>query len=294
MEFEFAVDGVRLSHPDKVLYPEQNVTKRVLAEYYESVAGVMLPHVVNRAISLLRCPSGRQSKCFFQRHANAGSPAELKEVRIEGFGDSEPFLYITNAKGLIALVQMGVLEIHPWGSRVDRPLRPDRIVFDLDPGEDVPFEDVIAAARDTRNRLLALGLKSFVKTTGGKGLHVVVPIARRPGWPDVKAFARSVADQLARDEPGRFLARVSKAERAGRIFVDYLRNDPTSTAVAPYSTRAREGATVATPLAWDELTPRLDPSTFNVLTVPKRLARLGGDPWADMLSLAQRLPSNAK
>jgi len=288
---EMAIDGVQLSHPDKILYPEQNVTKRVLAQYYEAIAESMLPHVVNRAISLVRCPSGRRSKCFFQRHAHAGSPSQLKEAHIDGVGDAEPYVYITNAKGLIALVQMGVLEIHPWGSRIDKPLRPDRIVFDLDPGEGVAFSDVVAAARDTRDRLSALGLESFVKTTGGKGLHVVVPVARRWSWAEVKGFAKRMADLMARDEPGRFIARASKAERRGRIFVDYLRNDPTSTAVAPYSTRSREGATVATPLAWDELNPRLDPRKFNVTTVPRRVAKLGSDPWAGMLKLSQTLPA---
>src|SRR6516225_604966 len=154
---DFAIEGVRLSHPDKVLYPEQNVTKRVLAEYYDAVADVMLPHIRSRPISLVRCPSGRQSKCFFQRHVHAGSPSDLKEIPIEGFGDAEPYVYIADAKGLIALVQMGVLEIHPWGSRIDKPMNPDRIVFDLDPGEDLAFKDVIVAAKDIRERLSGMG-----------------------------------------------------------------------------------------------------------------------------------------
>lgn len=290
---EFAIDGVQLSHPEKVLFPELGITKRALAEYYDAVSHAMLPHIADRAISLLRCPAGRQTKCFFQRHPHPGSPPDLKEIRIEGLGDAEPYVYISNVTGLIALVQMGVLEIHPWGSRVDKPMKPDRIVFDFDPDEALPFRDVVAAARETRERLLALGLKSFVKTTGGKGLHVVVPIARRAGWTEVKAFAKSLAGAMVRDDPRRYLARVSKAERQGRIFIDYLRNDPTSTAVAPYSTRARQGAPVATPLDWEELTPRFDPAKFNIETVPRRLARLKRDPWAEMLSLAQKLPAAA-
>jgi bifunctional non-homologous end joining protein LigD len=282
--------GVRLSSPEKVLYPEQGITKRALAEYYEAVADWMLPHVVNRPISLVRCPAGRAKKCFFQRHAGSGVPPQLSEVDIPGFEESGAYLYITDASGLMALVQMGVLEIHPWGSRVDKPERPDRIVFDLDPGAGLAFADVVRAAKDVHAFLRDLGLTSFLKTSGGKGLHVVVPIARRYTWPDTKGFAKRAADLMAANEPERFLTRISIAERRGKIFIDYLRNDPTSTAVGPYSTRAREGAPVATPLAWEELTPRLDPAAFNVSTIPKRLAKIHGDPWKDISKLAQKLP----
>jgi DNA ligase D len=282
------VDGVRLSHPEKVLYPEQGITKRALADYYRAVADWILPHVARRPISLVRCPAGRQKKCFFQRHAGSGVPTELDEIAIAGF--EEPYLYISDEPGLIALVQMGVLEIHPWGALIDRPDRPDRVIFDLDPGEGLGFADVMKAAREVRDALKRRDLQSFVKTTGGKGLHVVVPIARRHGWADVKSWAKTVANALAADAPQRYLTRIAKAERKGRIFIDYLRNDPTSTAVAPYSTRARAGAPVATPLHWDELTARLDPAAFTVATVPERLKRLKTDPWRDMPTLRQPLP----
>ena len=283
--------GVRLSHPEKVLYPEQGITKRALVEYYEAVADWMLPHVVSRPISLVRCPAGRAKKCFFQRHAGSGVPPQLFEVNISGFEDSGAYLYIKNISGLIALVQMGVLELHPWGSRVDNPMRPDRVIFDLDPGEGLAFGEVVKAARELRAFVADMGLVSFLKTTGGKGLHIVAPIARRYSWPEVKTFAKRIGEAMTARSPERYLTRISIAERRGKIFIDYLRNDPTSTAVGPYSTRAREGAPVATPLAWDELTPKLDPKAFDINSVPKRLAKLKSDPWEGIAKLAQKLPA---
>ena len=288
---EIEIAGVRLTSPDKVLYPEQGITKRDLAEYAIAVADWMLPHVARRPITLVRCPTGRQKKCFYQRHAGSGVPSELSEVEISGFEESGAYLYITDVKGLVALVQMGVLEIHPWNARADRPERPDRVIFDLDPGEGLAFGDVVAGAHEVRARLSDLGLVSFAKTTGGKGLHVVVPIERRHEWPDVKRFARSLAEAIAADAPTRYLTRISIAERRGRIFIDYLRNDPTSTAVAPYSTRSRVNAPVATPVTWDEVTPALDPARFTIRTVPERLRGLNADPWADIDRIRQRLPA---
>lgn len=289
---EIALKGVRLTSPDKVLYPEQGITKRELANYTCAVADYMLPHVARRPISLVRCPAGRQRKCFFQRHAGSGVPPQVSEIAIDAFEESGAYLYIRNVEGLIALVQMGVLEIHPWGARIDRPDRPDRIIFDLDPGEGLGFADVMAAAHDLRAVLAERKLESFAKATGGKGLHVVVPIVRSYDWPTVKAFAKEIAVSMAADAPERFLTKVSKAERKGRIFIDYLRNDPTSTAIAPYSTRARAGAPVAMPVEWEELQPGFDPAIFNVRTVPDRLARRNRDPWAEMDRLRQRLPAS--
>jgi DNA ligase D len=288
---DLVFQGVTFSHPEKVLYPEQDITKRALAEYYDAVADWMLLHVMNRPISLVRCPAGRAKKCFFQRHAGSGVPPQLSEVPIEGFGESQAFLYIKNVSGLMALVQMGVLEMHPWGSRVDNPMRPDRVIFDLDPGAGLAFADVVEAAKELRSFLKALGLVSFLKTTGGKGLHIVVPVARRYSWSDVKSFAKRVGELMTARSPERYLTRISIAERRGKIFIDYLRNDPTSTAVGPYSTRAREGAPVATPLAWKELTPKLDPKAFDINSVPKRLAKLKSDPWEGIAKLAQKLPA---
>jgi bifunctional non-homologous end joining protein LigD len=281
------VAGVRLTHPDKVLYRAQGITKQDLADYYLAAADRMLPHVAKRPLTLVRCPAGSERKCFYQRHAGAGVPDELGEIPIAGF--AEPYLYIKDTPGLIALAQMGVLEIHPWGARIDRTDRPDRIVFDLDPGEGLDFAAVTAAALEVRARLEAQGLAAFAKTTGGKGMHVVVPIARRHTWPAVKAFAKATAEAMAADAPQRYLTRIAKAERKGRIFIDYLRNDPTSTAIGPYSTRARAGAPVAMPLAWDEVTPDLDPTDFTMASVPRRIARMP-DPWADIDQHASALP----
>ena len=282
------VEGVRLSNPDKILYPEQGITKGDLADYYVAVADRMLPHVANRPVTMVRCPAGAETKCFYQRHAGSGVPEQLSEVTVPGF--DEPYLYIKDVSGLVAMVQMGVLEIHPWGVTVERPDKPDRIIFDLDPAEGLGFGAVIRAAREVRERLDALGLTSFVKTTGGKGLHVVLPIEPTADWREVKSFAKGVSAEMAADSPGLYLTTASKAERAGRIFIDYLRNDPTSTAVGPYSTRARAGAPVAMPIEWSALKPKLDPCDFVLRTVAKKLARRRSDPWAEMLSLRQRLP----
>ena len=288
MSGERIVEGVRLSNPDKILYPEQGITKGELADYYLAVADWMLPHVGGRPVTMVRCPTGQEKKCFYQRHAGSGVPEQLHQVTVPGFDD--PYLYVEDVPGLIARVQMGTLEIHPWGVTVERPDLPDRIIFDLDPDEGLGFIDVVRAAIEVRQRLGAIGLASFVKTTGGKGLHVVLPIAPVTPWPAAKAFAKAFSEAMAADAPERYLTRISKAERAGRIFIDYLRNDPTSTAVGPYSTRSRPGAPVATPLAWDEIAEGLDPQAFTIRTVPERLAALSADPWADIGKLDQRLP----
>jgi bifunctional non-homologous end joining protein LigD len=288
---ETEIAGVRLTSPDKVLYPEQGITKRELAEYYVAVSELMLPHAAGRPMTMVRCPTGREKKCFYQRHAGSGVPVQLKQVDIAGFEESGAYLYIEDARGLVALVQMGVLEIHPWNARTDRPDRPDRIIFDLDPGEGLTFPDVVAAAHEVRGLLDGIGLTSFAKTTGGKGLHVVLPIERRYQWPEVKSFAKAVGDRLAAAAPDRFLTRMSIAERRGRIFVDYLRNDPTATAVAPYSTRSREGAPVSMPLTWEDVVPSLDPAAFNLRSVPERVRARNADPWVGIDAIRQRLPT---
>jgi bifunctional non-homologous end joining protein LigD len=288
---ERMIEGVRLSSPDKILYPEQGISKGDLADYYVAVAERMLPHVARRPITIMRCPTGRQQKCFYQRHAGAGMPRRVETVKMPGFDN--PFLFIRDLPGLIALVQIGVLEIHPWGVMVEQADRPDRMIFDLDPGEGLGFRAIVAAARELRERLSRLGLTSFVKTTGGKGLHVVLPIDPAHAWPQVKGWAKALSEAMAADAPDKYLTRIAKAERTGRIFIDYLRNDPTSTAVGPYSTRARPGAPVALPLRWDALRPNLDPARFTLASVPKRIAREAADPWADMNDVRQRLPDAA-
>lgn len=282
------IQGVRLTSPDKVLYPEQGITKAELADYYIAVAERMLPHVANRPITMVRCPTGREKKCFYQRHAGSGVPEQLHQVKVPGFDD--PYLYIKDLPGLIAMVQMGVLEMHPWGVTVEHPDRPDRIIFDLDPDEGLGFADVVSAALEVRERLEAMGLTSFVKTTGGKGLHVVLPVEPVTDWDTAKAFAKTLSAEMAADAPDRYLTRISKAERAGRIFIDYLRNDPTSTAVGAYSTRSRSGAPVATPLFWEEGADGLDPAVFTLRTVPSRIKKQK-DPWAEISSVRQQLPA---
>ena len=213
MKPERFVEGVRLSNPDKVLYPEQGITKGQLADYYVAVADRMLPHVAFRPVTMVRCPIGQETKCFYQRHAGSGVPEQLHEVTIPGF--DEPYLYIGDVAGLVAMVQMGVLEIHPWGVRVEAPDRADRIVFDLDPAEGLGFEAVIEAAREVRERLKALGLASFVKTTGGKGLHVVVPVEATAPWKEVKSFAKGVSAEMAADCAGQISDQGDQG-RAGR------------------------------------------------------------------------------
>ncbi|MEA3064428.1 MAG: bifunctional non-ous end joining protein LigD [Sphingomonadales bacterium] len=292
MTAESFVAGVRLSNPGKILYPEQGITKGQLADYYVAVAERMLPHVALRPVTMVRCPMGQETKCFYQRHAGSGVPEQLHEVAIPGF--IEPYLYISDVAGLVAMVQMGVLEIHPWGVRVEAPDRADRIVFDLDPAEGLGFDAVIEAAKEVRQRLKALGLESFVKTTGGKGLHVVVPVEATAPWKDVKSFAKGVSAEMAAGAPDKYLTTASKADRIGRIFIDYLRNDPTSTAVAPYSTRSRKGAPVAMPLKWEQVKAGLDPCDYTVETVPALIARQRSDPWAEMLEVRQKLPEGPR
>ncbi len=231
--------GVRLSHPDKLLYSEPPLTKRELAEYYLAVAEQMLPHVAGRPLAIVRCPAGQGRSCFFQKHLGEGPPEQLGKVDVSTSGKPEYHLTIDDAAGLVALVQLGALEIHVWGARVDQLEKPDRLVFDLDPDPAVEWAEVVAAAKEIRTLLADFDLKSFVKTTGGKGLHLVVPIQPRADWDLAKAFCKAVADAAVRAAPERYVATMSKAARKGKIFIDYLRNARGATSVAPYSTRNR-------------------------------------------------------
>ena len=283
------LENTRLTHPDRVLYPEQGLTKRGLAEYYVEVADWMLPHVAGRPLSLVRCPSGQGKECFYQKHIGKGLPEGLREVMIEESEGEEPYPVLDGVEGLLALVQMNVLEIHPWGSRADDVERPDRLIFDLDPDPSVGWPRVVEAGFEIRDRLAAMKLTSFVKTTGGKGLHVVVPITPRQEWPEVKAFCEAVATAAARDSPDRYTTNMAKAARPGKIFLDYLRNGRGATAIAAYSPRARPGAPVATPLAWEELGPSLGSDHYTVATLPRRLKALARDPWADIGKLRQSI-----
>ena len=280
-------EPIRLTHPERILWEEAGITKQGLAEFYRDIADWILPHVAGRPLSLLRCPSGTGAKCFFAKHPWQGLD---KRVRLVDVGDEEPMLAIGDVTGLLSLVQAGVVEIHPWGSTIDKLEQPDRLIFDLDPGENVPWTAVIDAAHDVRDRLAALGLQSFVKTSGGKGLHTVAPIHPEAGWAEIKHFAKIFAETMAKDRPDRYVATASKRARDERIFVDYLRNDRGATAVAAYSTRALPRASISTPLNWDELSPRLRSDHFTVGNVLHRLSSLKRDPWRGYFKTHQHLP----
>lgn len=289
---EATVAGVRLTHPDRVLYPDDGYTKRDLAEYYVAVADWILPYVANRPLTLVRCPEGQSSECFFQKHITGTMPDTLHAIPIKEKSKKEDYLAIDDVAGLVSLVQMGVLEMHPWPAREENVERPDMLIFDLDPGEGTTWNDVVHGAIELRERFEAAGMTTFLRTSGGKGVHIVVPIERRTTWDDFKAFAKSVADRMTRDDPDRYIATMSKAKRHGKIFIDYLRNQRGATAIASYSSRRRPGAPVATPIAWDELNSKTRPDMFNIRNLPKRLAKLKKDPWADFFKVRQSL--NAK
>jgi bifunctional non-homologous end joining protein LigD len=272
-----------LTHPDRVLYTESGITKRELAAYIASVADRMLPHVAGRPLTLVRCPEGLSSACFFQKRASGAIPAAIR-------ADESRRLVVDSAAGLLALVQMGVLEIHVGGARADRPERPDRLVFDLDPDASVGWPRVVAAARRVRRELRSVGLESFVKTTGGKGLHVVVPIEGAT-WAEARAFSRAIADRLVREAPDRYTAQLSKAKRKGRILVDTFRNSKGATAVAAFSMRARPSAPVSVPLRWSELGDDLRSDAFTIRSLPARLARQRRDPWRGFFAVRQSLPT---
>ncbi len=281
--------GIRITSPDKVLFPNQGLTKAALLDYYEAVSAEMLRFVGGRPLSLVRCPQGRSRKCFFQKHDTGGFPDAMRHVMItENSGETEQYFYVDDLAGLVAGVQMGVLEFHVWGSRVDQLEKPERLVFDLDPDEGLDFRDVRRASFDLRDRLGKIGLTSYPMLSGGKGVHVVVPLVRRAGWPETKAFCKGVAQAMADEEPGRFVANMAKARRKGRIFVDYLRNERGSTAIGPYSTRAREGAPVAAPVTWEELETIERGSAFDVRTLPALLLERG-DPWPGYFGQKQSL-----
>lgn len=292
--------GARLTSPGKLIVPDTGLTKAGLADYYREVAWLMLPHVADRPLSLVRCPGGLDEGCFYQRHPAGGLPPGVRGVLVPEVADAKggkgqggrterTWLSVADLDGLMALVQIGALEIHAWGARCDELERPDRLVLDLDPGQGVEPARVAAAAHGLRELLDGLGLTGFVKATGGKGFHVVVPLSRKPGWDELREFSRAVSEEMSVRHAGEFVTVATKSRRSGRIFIDWLRNARGASSIAPYSTRARPGAPVAAPLEWSELTPDLAPDAFDVEGMRRRVAGLRSDPWQGFFDLRQGL-----
>ncbi len=288
------VVGITISHPDKELWPasgkSEAVTKLELARYYELAADRLLTHLAGRPVSIVRAPDGIHGEHFFQRHAMQGTAVTLPSIKVRG--EPKPYLSVDSAEGLVALAQVGALELHPWGVKAGDPETPERLIFDFDPDTELDFIRVIEAAREMKARLEKIGLTPFIKTTGGKGLHVVTPVKGTPknriDWPKAKAFAKSVSEQMAADSPERYTINMAKKQRGGKIFIDYLRNDKTSTAVGAWSPRARDGATIAFPIPWSAVKAGLNPKAYTIATAPALLKKT--DPWKDMPKAAAVLP----
>ncbi|GAB3333302.1 DNA ligase D [Marilutibacter aestuarii] len=279
-----------ITHPDRRMFADSPYTKQDVADYYRAVADYLLPELVRRPLSLLRCPDGSQSPCFFQKHHADSLGPHVHAIALEQKSGREDYLYVDGIEGVLELVQMNTLELHPWGATTDSPETPDRLVFDLDPGDGVAWKSVVAAAREVRDRLGEIGLESFVRLSGGKGLHVVVPM--RPGvdWNQARAFCEGFAVAMATQAPDRYLASMAKAKRKGRIFIDWLRNARGATSVASWSLRARPGAPVAVPLRWEELGRVAGPGAYDLDGARRRAARLKDDPWAGIGRVDQALP----
>ncbi|MEB2286315.1 MAG: non-homologous end-joining DNA ligase [Myxococcales bacterium] len=287
-----AIAGVRLTHPGRILYPDLGFTKLDLARFYEAVAERLLPHVAGRPLSLVRCPTGLGS-CFYVKHAAIAGAPGLRRIPIREKSATREYLVVDSLAGLVALAQMSILEIHTWNCTADELERPDRVVIDLDPGPQVAWPRVLAGAKRVRDGFAALDLRSFVKATGGKGLHVVVPFTPELDWAACLALARSVAAAIVRQEPDTYTTVMSKRGREKKILLDYYRNQRGATAIAAFSPRARPGAPVAVPLAWHELSPRRRADHFTVANLSARLARLRRDPWREYWTVRQRLGAKA-
>lgn len=278
----------KLTNPHKLLYPEDKISKQDLLNYYESISDHILPYLNLRPLTLLRCPSGYEH-CFYQRHYNRTTPKALHIIEDKTKEEHPHYIYLNDKQGLLSLVQMGVLEIHPWGSTIHYLEQPNIIVLDLDPAPDVPWSTVVATAKEIRDYFSQYELRSFVKTTGGKGLHVVIPILPEYEWDEVKQFTHIFVQLLERLNPTKYISKMNKAQRGGKIFIDYLRNQRAATAIAPYSTRARIHAPVSTPLSWDELSSRIEDNSYTIKSLPKRLQQLSEDPWKNFWTLQQSL-----
>jgi bifunctional non-homologous end joining protein LigD len=285
------VAGIRISHPERLVYAERGFTKLDVARYLAQVAPRMLRHVAGRPLTLLWCRGAVPDGCAYMRHSKVWGPAVLRRVNIAEKTKVGEYLVVDDEAGLVALAQMGVVEIHTWNVTDDDIERPDRLILDLDPGPAVSWAEVVDAARDVRRALQAIGLESWVKTTGGGGLHLAVPLVRARAVSECLAFARGVAHFLAREQPARFTAAMPKRGREAKILIDYLRNNRTNTAVAAYSPRARPTASVSMPIAWSALSRRLDPAAFTLETAPQRSRR--PDPWAAYFTTAQVISDDA-
>jgi bifunctional non-homologous end joining protein LigD len=280
--------GIKLTSPDRIVFPGQGITKAEIVAYYSAVADRILPYIADRPLSLLRCPQGRTKYCFFQKHDTGGFPDAMKSTTItEGSGEVEDYFYVDDLSGIIAGTQMNVLEWHLWGAKRDNIEKPERIIFDIDPDEGLGWDDVRTAATDIRKALELVDLESFPLVSGGKGIHVIAPLTPTAEWDDVKAFCKALATMLADADPDRFVVNMSKAKRKGKMFIDYLRNERGSTAIAPYSLRSREGAPVATPVTWDELATVKAANAFTIEAVAARVAE--PDPWKGYFQIEQSI-----
>jgi bifunctional non-homologous end joining protein LigD len=284
------VAGIRISHPDRPIYPDQAISKVQLAQYYESIGDWIVPHVKGRPLTLVHCPAGIAGPCVYLKHAKQWGLNALRRVRIQEKTKVGEYLVADSIEAVVSLAQMGIVEVHTWNSTDDDVERPNRIVWDLDPGPEVAWKEVVAAATVVREVLKALDLESWVKTTGGRGLHVVMPIQRARDWSECLQFSRAVSEAIERTDPQRYTTTFAKAGREQKVLIDYLRNNRTNTSVSAFSPRARPGAMVSMPLEWREL--GAGPERWTLLTVPQRLKRLKSDPWAGYGTASQRL-SNA-
>jgi bifunctional non-homologous end joining protein LigD len=282
-----SVGGVRISHPERVIYPDLGITKIEFARYFERIGQWILPHVTGRPLTLVHCPAGLSSACHYMKHAKAWGPSALRRVRIQEKTKVGEYLVADSIEAVVALAQMGIVEIHTWNSTTDALERPNRLVWDLDPGPQVTWKQIVAAAKLVREVLDTLGLVSWVKTTGGRGLHVVVPLEPRRDVAECLNFSRAVAEAIEQTNPRLYTTTFAKAGRERKILIDYLRNNRTNTSVCAYSPRAKAAATVSMPLDWSGL--RLPPERWTLLTVPKRLARLKRDPWKEYWTSPQEI-----
>jgi len=281
------VAGVRISHPDRLIYPGLGIAKIQLARYYEEIAKWIVPHVAGRPLTLVHCPAGLAAPCIYVKHAKAWGPSALRRVKIQEKTKVGEYLVADSIEAVVSLVQMGIVEIHTWNSTTEDIERPNRIVWDLDPGPEVTWKQVAKAAGLVRAMLETLGLTSWVKTTGGRGLHVVVPIKPARGVAECLEFSRDVSEAIARTDPQLYTTTFAKAGRERKILIDYLRNNRTNTSICAFSPRARAGATVSMPLAWSDLNP--SPERWTLTSVPRHLKRLRADPWAKYWNAAQEL-----